>query len=52
MLANGAVDEVEKFTYLGSAVSRLTIGGIYQDVEATLGKVRSTVRVMEVEGHW
>ena len=44
-LANGPVEEVEEFTYLGSIVS--TTGGTEQDVEARLGKARSTFRSMD-----
>ena len=44
-LTNGPIDEVEQFTYLGSVVS--TTGGTDQDVEARLGKARSTFQAMD-----
>jgi len=44
-LMNGPVEEVEEITYLGSVVS--TTGGTGQDVEARLGKARSTFRSMD-----
>ena len=40
MLANGLIDEVEEFSYLGSVVN--TTGDTNQDVKARLGKARST----------
>ena len=43
-LANGSIDEVEEFAYLGSVVSNT--GGTDQDAEARLWKARSTFRAM------
>jgi len=41
-LANGSIDEVQEFTYLEGVVD--VTGGTEQDVEARLGKARSTFK--------
>jgi len=45
ILANGSIDEVQEFTYLGRVVD--VTGGTEQDVEARLGKARSTFKAMD-----
>jgi len=44
-LANGSIDEVKEFTYLGSVVD--VTGGTEQDVEAIQKKARSTFKAMD-----
>jgi len=44
-LANGSIDEVQEFTYLGSVVD--VTEGTEQDVEVRLGKARLTFKAMD-----
>jgi len=44
-LANDSIDEVQEFTYMGSVVD--VTGGTEQNVDARLGKARSTFKSMD-----